>query len=368
MTKKYNRLKKLIFDEVDKDDLWKTTFRIAETSLDCYTNSASLRSHIESFFYFQPHPIRTHSGERLSIHFLVLDNKSKFVKRLLRDLESEWMPIDRGNPKLKWNFEVFQAKGNPNLLLFGFFGATFVIGIVDLKSYEGFYLMPERDSNEIGLDESVFHFVLSEIFWSKEYLLIHASCVSDNNNNGILVTGSSGKGKTTFCLKLLEEGFHFLSNDLVLLKQRSNYVEAFGIPEKRIKVRQIPASLFPNLKVQGKKRNDKGRGHITTDRFYSGNKKVKCKVRVLGIADSSINSLSTKISPQQLMLIDYMGLTSVINLFIPREKTVIDNKLSLVRKLFTTTKYFRFFLPRGRYRLKKALNKNIEEIKVLMHK
>ncbi|MEO0144169.1 MAG: hypothetical protein ABIL89_05415 [candidate division WOR-3 bacterium] len=52
----------------------------------------------------------------------------------------------------------------------------------------------------------------------KEHLLLHASCISKNNNDAILFIGPPSSGKTTILRKALKMGYYYISEDLVFIK------------------------------------------------------------------------------------------------------------------------------------------------------
>lgn len=63
--------------------------------------------------------------------------------------------------------------------------------------------------------------------------MIHASAVSDEEGRAIAIVGQSGMGKSSVAVRLLEQGFDFISNDrLILLPDpRAEVVYAHGLPK-----------------------------------------------------------------------------------------------------------------------------------------
>lgn len=74
--------------------------------------------------------------------------------------------------------------------------------------------------------------VFEEDFMDRGYALFHASAVTDNEGRGVLLTSSSGVGKSTLALALVERGFKFLSNDRVLARVEDDSVHLVGVPKK----------------------------------------------------------------------------------------------------------------------------------------
>ncbi len=61
------------------------------------------------------------------------------------------------------------------------------------------------------------------------YVIIHGACVT-KDDQGYIISGDKGAGKTTTMLKLLEQGYDFVSNDKVAIKKINGEIIACGIP------------------------------------------------------------------------------------------------------------------------------------------
>ena len=75
--------------------------------------------------------------------------------------------------------------------------------------------------------------------------LIHASGASFNGQ-AVLFVGGSGSGKTTTCLNLVLHGWQMLANDVVLVKQQSDGVYAYPVPDN-LTIRPKTRTLLPQL-------------------------------------------------------------------------------------------------------------------------
>ena len=62
-------------------------------------------------------------------------------------------------------------------------------------------------------------------------MLFHASAISWGGR-AVAMAGPPGAGKSTSALHLVEEGFHFLSNDRVLARAHGEGAEAMGYPKQ----------------------------------------------------------------------------------------------------------------------------------------
>lgn len=116
-----------------------------------------------------------------------------------------------------------------------------------LKTKTGFYL--SCGASQLTLDTQTLRATayLSDYFWheslyaQREFIMLsilmllrpqglyglHA-CGLKKHNTGLLVVGSSGSGKTTTTLNLINSAWQFLSDDAVLLKASSTNVEALA--------------------------------------------------------------------------------------------------------------------------------------------
>ncbi len=74
---------------------------------------------------------------------------------------------------------------------------------------------------------------------------LHCACVV-RNENGLLLAGDSGAGKSALSLALGECGFAFLSDDRTYISRRDGQIIAWGLPTF-LKLRADASALFPEL-------------------------------------------------------------------------------------------------------------------------
>ena len=91
--------------------------------------------------------------------------------------------------------------------------------------------------------------VLKELLRFKGFFPLHAIAL-EKDGLGILIPGSSGRGKTTTCLALLRAGYRCLSDDHPLVHENGNGLEVLSFPEK-IDVTDNTINLFPELRNAG---------------------------------------------------------------------------------------------------------------------
>lgn len=89
------------------------------------------------------------------------------------------------------------------------------------------------------------------------YAMVHAAAVVERDGDGVLIfLGSSGSGKSSVGLKLIEDGgYDFLSNDRVLMRKGKKGVHVVGLPKKpRVNPGTLLASASLRRLLPSKKR------------------------------------------------------------------------------------------------------------------
>ena len=66
------------------------------------------------------------------------------------------------------------------------------------------------------------------------------------NGRGLIFPGSSGAGKTTLAIRLLQSGFDFLSDDMLFLDPSAESLRVLGFPDE-IDVTGETLELMPQL-------------------------------------------------------------------------------------------------------------------------
>jgi len=108
---------------------------------------------------------------------------------------------------------------------------------------DGYLIKPE--TLHPNLIEYLFHLASTELFRHRGLYTIHAAAL-EKHGRGILISGNSGRGKTTSSLSLLRSGYRYLSDDHPLLQDAGTHVDVLPFPTK-INVTQATIELFPEL-------------------------------------------------------------------------------------------------------------------------
>ena len=111
------------------------------------------------------------------------------------------------------------------------------------RRVEGRLIRP--DAMHPDLCATYFHFALIELLRREGVYNIHATALA-RNGRGVLIPGSSGRGKTTCCISLLRGGYGYLSDDHPLIRERKDGIELLCFPEK-IDVTSRTIEFFPEL-------------------------------------------------------------------------------------------------------------------------
>lgn len=140
-----------------------------------------------------------------------------------------------------------------------------------------------------------FHLALSELLKRTGIYAIHATAL-ERNGHGVLIPGSSGRGKTTCCISLLRGGYRYLSDDHPLIRENESGIELLCFPEK-IDVTDRTIEFFPELK---KAAGVLGWGiqkrHFYVEEFYPNAIVNACRPSLIIIPDID-NSARSRLVP-----------------------------------------------------------------------
>lgn len=108
------------------------------------------------------------------------------------------------------------------------------------------YMSKERPASESLIYHGGFLYPLSRIIGQNGGFLTHAALVS-MNNQGLLIMGQDGAGKSTLALSFWAQGYHYFSDEHAILACRNkqivgkSFINRIGIP-------RVSAKNFPHLK------------------------------------------------------------------------------------------------------------------------
>lgn len=129
------------------------------------------------------------------------------IRYLENDVPDNYMFRDREDENESYNYLGFDKKTN-----------TLSV------SFDGNY-----DVQKLQFMQRIMCNVFIMEFQRNGYSIVHGACVAKDGKS-FIISGNKGAGKTTTLLKLLEQGYDFISNDKVAVKMDNDGVITCGIP------------------------------------------------------------------------------------------------------------------------------------------
>jgi hypothetical protein len=140
---------------------------------------------------------------------------------------------------------------------------------------------------------------------------VHAAGLLDPvSGGGALFVGSSGSGKTTLTLKLTESGWHYLSDDMIVLSERATGLIAEGLRRLfAVAAPSIAGSSLPRLdKALGAPvASDPSKRRLEPEIVFPDSRAERCRPRVLffpqvtAAATTVVNAMPARAAMQQLV-------------------------------------------------------------------
>lgn len=156
-----------------------------------------------------------------------INSESNKIIEYLIDMFSSYYHIDN---KIEADFELSFNIGIPNKYLYidnekGDYSVNYIIG--NNKKIDIY--LPYIDDFKLSFVKRIFTTTFVKTFQKKGYTILHGACAF-KENKGIIITGEAGSGKTTLLQKLLFEGYGYVANDRLAIKNDGNNVIVCGIP------------------------------------------------------------------------------------------------------------------------------------------
>jgi hypothetical protein len=151
--------------------------------------------------------------------------------------------LDTGGPHgVLWKCTAYQDEDR-RILDFHQHG---VLLIDRLRSRVDGYLV-EPEAMHPHIRAGYFFAALAELLQQQGIYAIHAAAL-EKAGRGLLISGASGRGKTTSCIALLRDGYRCLSDDHPLLRVNGAGPELLSFPVK-IDVTEKSIDFFPELRA-----------------------------------------------------------------------------------------------------------------------
>jgi hypothetical protein len=153
---------------------------------------------------------------------------------------------------------------------------------------------------------------------------LHAAGVV-KDGAGYLVLGESGSGKSSATLSLVSQGWHYLSDDALLLRRTSDGIEALAF-RKKFYLDQSLAYHFPEIAPYLEKRTDdrSTKQFLELEKVYPGQFRPRCYLKIL---------VFSKIVPQPKSTLVTLDKTSVMIKLIKQSASLSIKKHDTERHL-----------------------------------
>jgi len=109
----------------------------------------------------------------------------------------------------------------------------------------GYIILPYSEQDALDMYRNIWLLALFHMMRAQSIFPLHGSAAMIGEK-GVLITGKSGQGKTTLLLHLLKEGFRYLADDTVLLRQAGETPTLLSFPTA-IRITTETVKFFPEL-------------------------------------------------------------------------------------------------------------------------
>jgi hypothetical protein len=126
----------------------------------------------------------------------------------------------------------------------------------------------------------VFYMVIGAMLGNNGFEVVHAGAVS-LNDEGILIVGSPGSGKSTLVLACMQLGMNLLADDVLFLDKDDGVVNVYAFPED-IGVRKGTIEMLGHYEfIQTVSNDERQKRFVDVQRFFQGKYTSSCPVRLM---------------------------------------------------------------------------------------
>ena len=116
-----------------------------------------------------------------------------------------------------------------NEIYYGIYHGDLVKGIYNTKTHVVTNLVRDP-THYFNICLGVIDYLFSKVLLEHAIFRVHAACIS-KDDQALLICGANSTGKTTFLLKLLQEGFQFVSDDSAYLQFQNDQLICIPFPK-----------------------------------------------------------------------------------------------------------------------------------------
>ena len=181
--------------------------------------------------------------------------------------------------------QVFEVEGFGGYANGPDFYLTYGPSCFYLQSLEGkgeAHLAPSFFDQSPFLQQKFLAYGLIRLLRPLGLFSLHAACLLSPDGVGVLIVGSSGSGKSTLTIGLIRKGWGYLSDDALLLRKRSEAVEAMAL-RRHCFIDAQAAEDYSDFRL-GQKVPDAISGHrqrVYVDETYPGQAVSTCVPQIL---------------------------------------------------------------------------------------
>ena len=177
---------------------------------------------------------------------------------------------------------------------------------------------------------------------------LHAAALADSDGVGILLVGPSGSGKSTLAIGLIREGWKYLSDDAVLLRDGSKGIEALAC-RRSFYVDAVRSAKYSDLSLGDEVPDSNGRNRcrVGIDEAYPEQYVPRCIPRILIFTQIKPRNTSTLLPVAQTSALHALLAQSAPQLF---DRSTMAQHLELLKRLLQQTDTYELSAGRDLYR------------------
>ena len=177
---------------------------------------------------------------------------------------------------------------------------------------------------------------------------LHAAGLASRDGAGLLLVGASGSGKSTLAIGLIREGWKYLSDDAVLLRQGSQGVEALAC-RRSFYIDTVRSVDYCDLGLGEEEPDSNGgrRRRLGINESYPGQYLPQCLPRVLIFPRIKREDQSTLTPVDSVRALGFLLAQSALQLF---DRSTMEPHLELLRNLLQQTQTYELNAGNNLYR------------------
>lgn len=205
-------------------------------------------------------------------------------------------------------------------------------------------LLHARDESQRDPLFYLITFSLVILLRYRGWFALHTAALA-RHGRGLLLVAQSDSGKSTVTLHLVRQGWHYLSDDTVLLRSVGDRVQAHAF-RRHCCVDPDAADLFPALAAYDwpPSLSDTTKWQVDVDRLYPGQRAPTCTPRAL-VLPTIVDAAASRVEPVAAKV----ALAQLIDqgaLFLTPDPRIASRQLEVFRQLIDQSQAYRLHAGR----------------------